>query len=67
MNINSCCNWKQIKKIMLQNGRNVINQCARGGGLVLNDNESEFITWGRAELNTWCINGMQHILDALEH
>lgn len=52
---------------MLQNGRNVINQCARGGGLVLNDNESEFITWGRAELNTWCINGMQHILDALEH
>lgn len=33
---------------MQQNGRNVINQFARGGGLVLNDNESEFITWGRA-------------------
>lgn len=39
---------------MQQNGRNVINQFARGGGLVLNDNESEFITWGRA--NTWSIN-----------
>lgn len=56
-----------MRKIKQQNGRNVINQFARGGGLVLNDNESEFITWGRAELNTWSINVTLHILDALEH
>lgn len=61
----SVATGKQMRKIMQQNGRNVINQFARGGGLVLNDNESEFITWGRA--NTWSINVTLHILDALEH